>query len=105
MAETEYVAECFWPGVRDLDLQALDERVVAVAAELCGAGEDIRYLGSMLMRTDEVVLCLFAGSEAAVRRAVEAAPIPCERILEAARSPWRKVVSPETKEVHDASPT
>jgi Protein of unknown function (DUF4242) len=94
MAETEYVAECFWPGVQDFDLQALDERVAAVTAELSGAGEDVRYLGSMLMRADEVVLCLFAGSEAAVRGAVERAAVPCERILEAARSPWPKVVSP-----------
>jgi hypothetical protein len=91
---TEYVAECFWPGVLDADLQALDERIVAAAAELSGAGEDVRYLGSMLMRVDEVVLCLFAGSEAAVRSAVELAAVPCERILEAARSPWPKVVSP-----------
>jgi len=97
MAETpakEYVAECFWPGVRDPDLQALDDRVAAVAAALSAAGEDVRYLGSMLMRADEVVLCLFAGSEAAVRVAAERASIPFERILEAARSPWPKVVSP-----------
>lgn len=91
---SEYVAECFWPGVQDTDLQALDERVAAVAAELSGAGEAVRYLGSMLMRSDEVVLCLFAGSEAAVGRAVELAAVPCERILEAARSPWPKTVGP-----------
>ena len=97
MAETqasEYVAECFWPGVRDADLQELDERVAAVAAVLRGAGEDVRYLGSMLMRADEVVLCLFSGCEASVRTAVERAAVPCERVLEAARSPWPKVVSP-----------
>ena len=97
MVETEareYVAECFWPGVHDRDLHALDERAVAVAAELSGAGEDVRYLGSILMRADEVVLCLFGGSEAAVRRAVELAAVPCERILEAARSPWPKAVNP-----------
>lgn len=90
----EYVLECFWPGVRDVDLQALDERATAAAAELALACEDVRYLGSMLMRADEVVLCLFAGSEAAVRTAAERASIPFERILEAARSPWPKVVSP-----------
>jgi len=94
MAETEYVAECFWPGVQDRDLQTLDERIGVVVAELSNAGQDVRYLGSILMRADEVVLCLFAGSEAAVRRIVEAAAVPCERILEAARSPWPKVVSP-----------
>jgi len=90
----EYVAECFWAGVRDADLQALDERVTAVTAELVRAGDEVRYLGSMLMRADEVVLCFFAGSEATVQRAAEQASIPFERILEAARSPWPKVVSP-----------
>jgi hypothetical protein len=38
------------------------------------------------MREDEVVLCLFDGSEAAVRRAAEHAEIPFERILEATAS-------------------
>lgn len=91
---SEYVAECFWPGVQDADLQALDERAAAVTAELTRAGEEVRYLGSLLMRADEVVLCLFAGSEAAAREAAERASIPFERILEAARSPWPKAVSP-----------
>lgn len=93
-AAKEYLAECFWPGVRDRDLQALDERIGVVVAELSRTGHDVRYLGSMLMRADEVVLCSFAGSEAAVRRAVELAAVPCERILEAARSPWPDSVSP-----------
>jgi len=89
----EYVAECFWPGVEDPDLRALDERAHAAALALSQAGEDVRYLGSLLMRVDEVVLCLFAGSEAAVHEAAERASIPFERILEAARSPWPKAVN------------
>jgi Nickel responsive protein SCO4226-like len=93
-ATKEYVAECFWPGVQDSDLQSLDERAAAAAAEISRGGEDVRYLGSMLMRPDEVVLCLFAGPEAAVRTVAEHASIPFERILEAARSPWPKAVSP-----------
>ena len=31
---TQFVAECFWPGVREADLSALDQRVAARAAEL-----------------------------------------------------------------------
>ena len=90
----EYLAECFWPGVQVSDLRALDERIVQATAELAHAGEEVRYLGSMLMRSDEVVLCLFSGSEAAVRSVAERAAVPFERILESARSPWPKVVSP-----------
>ena len=93
-AAKEYVAECFWPGVQDADLRTLDERAGAAAAEMSRDGQDVQYLGSMLMRPDEVVLCVFAGSEAAVRTVAERASIPFERILEAARSPWPKAVNP-----------
>jgi hypothetical protein len=85
---TEYLAECFWPGVQESDLNALDQRASASAAALSGGGEVVRYLGSLLMREDEVVLCRFAGSEPLVRRVAEQAAIPFERILEAASSPW-----------------
>jgi hypothetical protein len=85
---TEYLAECFWPGVQEADLAALDHRAEASASELSSQGNDVRYLGSLLMRADEVVLCRFEGSEASVRRAAKQAAVPFERILEAARSPW-----------------
>jgi hypothetical protein len=68
------------------------QRTVDVAAgrvkEPATAGDVVRYLGSMLMREDEVVLCRFEGAEPAVRRVAERAAIPFERILEASRSPW-----------------
>jgi hypothetical protein len=84
----DFVAECFWPGVDEAALRALDARAGAYAAELAGAGEPVRYLGSILMREDEVVLCLFAGGERAVRRVVEQAEIPSDRIVAATGSPW-----------------
>jgi len=40
------------------------------------------------MRDDEVLLCRFFGVEEAVRRVVERAAIPFERILEVSGSPW-----------------
>ncbi|HEY2371408.1 MAG TPA: hypothetical protein VGH82_02570 [Gaiellaceae bacterium] len=83
-----FVAECFWPGVRETDLHELDERAQAAAAAAGGVGEDVRYLGSILLREDEVVLCRFEGGAVAVRRAAEQAEIPFERILETAQSPW-----------------
>jgi len=87
-SENEYLAECFWPGVAVSDLRALDERAVAATVELGRTGEEVRYLGSLLMRADEVLLCLFQGSESTVREAAERARIPFERILQADRSPW-----------------
>lgn len=84
----EYVAECYWPGVQDSDLRALDERAAASVAALSRDGDAVRYLGSLLMREDEVVLCRFAGPYEIVQRAAQQAAIPFERILEAATSPW-----------------
>jgi hypothetical protein len=83
----EYIAECFWPGVQEADLVALDDRVARSAAELDQNADTVRYLGSLLLREDEVVLCRFEGSEPAVRRIAEGAAIPFERILEAGHSP------------------
>ncbi len=87
-AARSFIAECFWPGVTEAEVEALEARAFASAGELAGAGEPVRYLGSILMREDEVVLCQFEGSADAVRRAAEQAEIPFERIVEAAHSPW-----------------
>ncbi len=86
--EVEHVAECFWPGVGETELRALDERARASASALDAEGRPVRYLGSLLMRTDEVVLCLFAGDAEDVRIAAERAEVPFERIVEAERSSW-----------------
>jgi hypothetical protein len=60
----EFLAECFLPGVDDARVRDLDERAARGAAELTRAGARVRYLGSILMREDEVVLSIRAGSEA-----------------------------------------
>jgi hypothetical protein len=93
MTEAEsrsFVAECFWPGVRETDLHALDQRAAEKAAEAGG----VVYLGSILMREDEVVLCHFHGPSEAVTLAARKAEIPFSRILETAQSPW-----PNEKEI------
>ena len=79
MAEhaTGFVAECYWPGVREEDVRMLDQRIVASLAD------DVRYLGSVLIREDEVVLCHFEGTPDAIRRVAERARVPFERLLAA----------------------
>jgi hypothetical protein len=79
------VAECFWPDVKEADLDALDRRVARALGELTSAN-GVRYLGSILLREDEVVLCEFEGSVEAVREVARRAGLPCERILAAATS-------------------
>jgi hypothetical protein len=77
-----FVAECFWPDVREEDVRALDARIAACLVA------DVRYLGSILLREDEVVLCQFEGPAAVVREVAERAEIPFERILTTTYSPW-----------------
>ena len=83
-----FVAECFCPDVDEAALRELDARAGASAAELAGAGEPVRYLGSILMREDEVVLWLFAGGEHAVRRVVEQAENSIRPDRRRHRLPW-----------------
>jgi len=85
---TEFVAECLWPGVREADLEALGERAAICAARAESTRAPVRYLGSLLMPEDEVVLCLFRGQREAVRQVAHEAQIPFERILKASRSRW-----------------
>ena len=87
-ATSSYIAECFWPDVTDAQVAALETRVRASAGKLKQAGEHVRYVGSILMREDEVLLCQFEGARDAVRRAAELAEVPFERIIETANSPW-----------------
>ncbi len=84
----EYIAECFWPGVKEADLEALDGRARRCAAATAGTPEEVRYSGSTLVPEDEVVLCFFgAPSEGAVRTVAERAGIPFARIVESTSVP------------------
>ncbi len=51
------------------------ERIAASLAD------GVRYLGSVLIREDEVVLCHFEGTADAIRRVAERAQVPYERLL------------------------
>jgi hypothetical protein len=81
-ALTTFLAECFWTDVTEEDVRDVDRRAEATVAELARGGQAIRYLGSILIRQDEVLLCLFEGSHDAVEAAATRAGIPFERILE-----------------------
>ena len=79
--DASFVAECYWPDVREEEVRELDQRITGSLTD------GVRYLGSVLIREDEVVLCHFEGSADAVRAAAELAAIPFERILETTRTP------------------
>ena len=75
-APGSFVAECYWPDVVEDDVRDLDARIVAALAD------GVRYVGSLLIREDEVVLCQFEGAADAVRAVAERARVPFERLLE-----------------------
>ena len=72
-----YVAECYWPDVREEEVRALDQRIAG------SLDNDVRFLGSVLIREDEVVLFHFEGTAEAVRRVAKRAHVPYERLLAA----------------------
>jgi hypothetical protein len=78
---THWVAECFWPGVRDEELDDLDRRVVHAASELGVTGGATSYLGCLRITDDDVVLFLFEGSVGSVQQVAEGSGIRAERIL------------------------
>ena len=77
MAEpaASFVAECYWPDVHEEEVRTLDQRIAASLAD------DVHYLGSVLIREDEVVLFHFEGTANAIRRVAERASVPYERLL------------------------
>jgi hypothetical protein len=81
------IAECLLPGLTLLTAGELARRITA---ELAGRPRPgVCFLGSLLMPGDEVLLCLFAGSEAEVRAVTERAGLPFERILACVGLGWR----------------
>ncbi|HEY8724900.1 MAG TPA: hypothetical protein VIL92_13715 [Gaiellaceae bacterium] len=87
------MAECFWPGVSAQQVADAGERVRQASYAISADDGSSRYLGSILVPTDEIALFLFeATSLEAASEVNRRAEIPFERILEVVRreSPWQK---------------
>ena len=77
------MAECFWPGVTARKVADTGERVRQASRAVSSNAGFARYLGSILVPTDEIALCLFeAASLGAATEINRQAGIPSERILE-----------------------
>jgi hypothetical protein len=73
-----YTAKCFWPGVTEGDLRLAAER----AGSNAGAHQRPSFVGLLHLPGDELALALFeADSPLEVKRASEAAGMPCERVI------------------------
>jgi hypothetical protein len=73
-----FIVERYWPGVTEADVR------LAAAALRSAGGADIRYLGSILMPGDEVVLFRFdAVSAERLVASGEQAGLRCDRVVPA----------------------
>jgi hypothetical protein len=92
----QFMVERYLPGFRPEEVERATRRLRAAAAELAGAGEPLRYLGSTFVPEEESCFCAFEGdSREAVARVCERAQVPFARIHEVRsfeRSPNRKGV-------------
>ena len=82
-----FMAECFWPGVTAQKVADVGERVrQASHAVSCNGDGFARYLGSILVPTDEIALFLLeAASIGAATELAQQAAIPSERLIEIVR--------------------
>ena len=85
-ARQEYLVECFWPGVQIADVDKLDRRARVVARRSRRRGIPVRYLGSLLVPDDEVVLFEFQARSADVVAETSAqVGLPFQRVVPAVR--------------------
>ncbi|MGH7287439.1 MAG: hypothetical protein ACREI8_05405 [Myxococcota bacterium] len=76
-----FLVECFWPGVTREQVEAANAR--AREAALHRAGSSLRFIGSLLVPGDEVVLFQFTGaSQEEVVRTSREAKLPFDRVSE-----------------------
>jgi hypothetical protein len=81
-----FMAECFWPGVTAQNVADAGERVRQASRTTSSEEGFARYLGSILVPTDEIALVfLEAASIDSASALARQAAIPSERILEIVR--------------------
>jgi hypothetical protein len=77
-ADPLFLLESYWPGVSAERVAAADLEMTRALEPLC-----VRYLGSMLIPGDELVLRVFAGgSPAQISEANARAGVPVERVVQ-----------------------
>jgi GAF domain-containing protein len=85
------LVESYWPGVDAGQVEALAQRLRAASSPV--AGGDVRFLGSILVPSDETVFSFFEGEEADVRALGARAGVPLDRIRESLRLSGREPAS------------
>ena len=78
-----YLVECYSPGVDRADVAASGSRAQLAADAMSASGDEIEYLGALLVAEDEVVFHVFrAARQELALKAARRATLPFERIVE-----------------------
>ena len=81
-----FMAECFWPGVTVQKVADAGQRLRHASQATSPDGSLARYLGSILVPSDEIALCLLEAASIDVATEVNRRALtPSERILEIVR--------------------
>ena len=76
-----YLVERYLPGLSEAEVRAGLARAQSACAELCTAGIEVRYLGSIFLPLEEACFCRFDGDrQEAVAEVNERAQLPFARI-------------------------
>lgn len=76
---TTYLVECYWPGVDELQLGEVVNRLIEASPE---QRDVVDWVSSILIPDDEIVLCLATGPSAeAIRSTAQRVGLPAERIV------------------------
>jgi hypothetical protein len=83
-----FMAECFWPGVTVEKVTNVGERIRQAARAIGPTARAGRYIGSILVPSDEIALYFFEASSTATASQLEReAGIPSERVLQVVHLP------------------
>lgn len=81
---TVYMVERDLKGISMEDLAGAQKAAISKAEEMTEGGTDVKYIRSTFVPEDGRCMCLFeAGSETEVRRLIDEAGLPYDRVGEA----------------------
>jgi hypothetical protein len=80
--QRSYVVECYYPNVDKQGLAEVAQRAQEAADGFSRQGRDLRFVGSILVLSEETVFYLFDGDEEDVVAITKQLGVRFERVLE-----------------------
>jgi hypothetical protein len=80
--QRSYLVECYYPNVDQQGVAEVAQRAREAADAFCRQGRDLRFVGSILVLSEETVFYLFDGDEQDVVAITKQLGVRFERVLE-----------------------